>query len=183
MNGFKLWEKILDGSPKGSVIMGGAIVDSAVGIEPKDIDVFYSYVPGSAPLVPADWTPTDANFNDPAWMKEHEQQYLQGVGGNGNNPISSVVEYLVDGHRVQMIGVNYHDPRTHFLNFDHSLTLAHFSKRGYFIHRKVFESFDTDTVTYVSKNKAADAKAKSLVRAKNKIARYGGNNWNFIGFD
>jgi len=180
MNGPKFWQKLLDGSPKGAVLMGGAIVDYVVGVEPKDYDIFYTYKPGL--IVPKDWQLEDVDFNDADWLAKHNEEYLQGIDQNGNKPISSVIEYLVDGQRVQMVGVNYANPRKHFLNFDHSLTLAYFSDRGLFVHRKVLESTDSRTITYVSRNKDPKARAKSLARAQKKAARYGGD-WKFEGFE
>lgn len=41
-NGPLLWSQILDQMPKGSIVAGGAVRDYLLGVEPKDIDVFFS---------------------------------------------------------------------------------------------------------------------------------------------
>ena len=182
MNGPKLWQKLLDSAPKGAIIMGGAVVDYVLDVEPKDFDIFFTDRPGALAVIPAGWQLTEQDFNNPVWRAEHHEQYLQGVDGDGNMPIVTINEYLVDVRLVQMIGVHYPNPRQHFRNFDHSMTLAYFSEKGLFVSRKVFESIATKTITYVSTNQDPIAKAKSLARAKKKAARYGGN-WSFIGFE
>lgn len=182
-NSWKLWNKLLGESPKGAVLMGGAVVDWACGHKPKDFDIFYTYKPGLLDNLPPNWKMTKADFNDPAWVAQHDAWYQQGIDANGENPILSVIEYMVDGqHLVQLIGVKYPDPKTHFLNFDHSLTLGCYSKNGLFVHREVYKSLENHQVRYVSKNKTLEARARSLLRAQRKTQRYG-NQWSFIGFD
>ena len=88
-----LWEKLLKQAPKGSVLMGGAIVDYLIGIPVNDYDIFYTYKPGQGFVLPVTWVMSEAYFNDPAWIKEHEEMYMQGVDENGTQPISSVTEY------------------------------------------------------------------------------------------
>jgi len=183
MNSPQLWDQLLAVAPKGSALMGGAIIDYLLGIPVNDYDIFYTYHPGMGHLFPDNWKMTNADFNDPVWVKEHDEWYLQGVDEAGNNPISSVIEYLVDGaHKVQMVGVNYAKPLKHLANFDHSLTLASYTTKGMFVSKKVFQSSDTNTITYVSNNKSPDAVAKSFVRAQKKAARIGGD-WQFKGFE
>lgn len=180
-NGTKLWDHLLAEAPAGAILMGGAVVDYAADQEPKDFDIFHTYKVG-LPDVPENWVMTDANFNDPVWAEAHKQEYLQGVEANGAEPIGSVYEYIVDGqYKVQLIGVQYDNPREHFKNFDHSLTLAWYGKPGLFVSRKVFRTFDDDTIRYVGKNKSPKAVMRSLIRAEAKAARYGGE-WKFAGF-
>ncbi len=182
MNGPKLWSKLLAEAPKDSVLMGGAVIDYMVDMEAKDYDIFHVYKPQPM-IVPPNWELTDVNFNDEAWVAQHQKEYLQGIDGNGNYPIGSVNEYIVDGeHKVQLIGVMYVDANQHFKNFDHSLTLGRYTKRGMFIHQKVFESFQTETITYVSKNPGPVQKVRSLERAKRKALKYGGE-WTYKGFE
>lgn len=186
MNKPALWDKLLKVAPKGSALMGGAIVDYLLGLQVNDYDIFYTYYPGMGMLLPADWVMTPVNFNDPAWMKEHEEMYLQGVDEFGNNPISSVIEYMVAGeHKVQLIGVNYDNPIKHLKNFDHSLTLASYNSKGMFVSKKVFESHDSHVIEYVNKNHEAKAVEKSILRAKKKIAKmeFDGHAWELKGFD
>jgi hypothetical protein len=181
-NGPKLWAHLLFDAPKGSVLMGGAIVDYLAGVTPKDYDIFHTYHVGE-PHVPPWWKKTEAHFNDPNWAEAHQDQYLQGLNANGGKLIGSVYEYLVDGkYRVQLIGVNYADPKQHFHNFDHSLTLGRFSQNGLWIHKIVFESLETETVTYVSKNKDPKTVARSLKRATDKAMTYGWHNPKLHGF-
>ncbi len=184
-NGPKLWNKLLNESPANAVLMGGAVIDWHLGHEAKDYDIFFEYKPGP-PGVPENWELTEADFNDPVWAEAHQQEYLQGVGEDGNNKIGSVNEYIVDGeHRVQLIGVMYKDPKMHFQNFDHSLTLGRYTKTGLFIHRRVFDSIRSHIVTYISKNHEPKAVERSFNRAKAKTKRYSGGhegNWNFHNF-
>lgn len=188
-NGPKLWTKLLNESGFGNktLIMGGAIVDYAANVEPKDYDIFHQYSPGQ-PELPANWKMTKVDFNDEGWIEEHKELYAQGLDEQGNAPIGSVYEYLVDGeHLVQLIGVHYDDPKKHFKNFDHTLTLGWFSAKGLFVHRKVFQSFDTRTVEYIGKDQTAASKAKSYVRAIKKTMKYDANDpfadmWNYKGF-
>jgi hypothetical protein len=181
-NGPKLWADLIKQAPKGSVLMGGAIVDYLMGVTPKDYDIFHTYKAGPV-KVPPWWVPTEANFNDPVWAAQHQELYLQGQGEFGGNKIGSVYEYLVDGeYKVQLIGVNYEDPKQHFHNFDHSLTLGRYSKNGLWIHDLVFKSMEDEMVQYVSKNKFPKAVERSLIRAQKKTDRYGWPNPMYIGF-
>lgn len=180
-NDYNLWDKLLSEAPKRSVLMGGAPIDALVGLEPKDYDIFHEYRVGE-PNVPNNWKMTNINFNDPVWVAEHNEHYLQGDNG-AHKVIGSVYEYMVDGkYKVQLIGVYYKNPAEHLKNFDHSLTLARYTKRGLFIHRKVFETLDTRIIEYVGKNKSAEAKEKSLKRAMLKALKFGGG-WDFKNFD
>lgn len=53
INGPELWDLILGDMPEGAVIAGGAVRDYLLGVEPKDIDVFYAWpAPSSEPI---DW--------------------------------------------------------------------------------------------------------------------------------
>lgn len=186
MNSPALWDKLLQYVPKGSALMGGAIIDYLLGIPVNDYDIFYSYHPGQGFILPGNWVPTKAEFNNPVWVKEHENQYAQGVDEFGNHPISVVYEYLVDGeHKVQLIGVNYDKPIKHMKNFDHSLTLASYDAKGMFVHKKVFESKDNHIITYVNKNMEANAVIKSIGRAQKKIAKmpFDGHAWELQGFN
>jgi hypothetical protein len=181
-----LWDDLLKQVPKGSALMGGAIIDYLLGIPVNDYDIFYSYKPGQGFILPGNWVPTMANFNDPVWIEQHEAQYKQGIDEFGNHPISVVYEYMVDGiHKVQLIGVNYDNPLKHLKNFDHSLTLASYDAKGMFVHKKVFESKDNHIITYVSKNKEAKAVMKSMARAQKKIGKmpFDGHAWELQGFD
>lgn len=183
-NGPKLWNKLLDEAPKGSLLMGGAVIDWHLGHEAKDYDIFHTYKIGE-PNIPGNWSLIQ-NYQEPNWADAHENEYLQGNDEHNNNPISSVYEYIVDGiHKVQLIGVNYDDPSVHFKNFDHSLTLGKYSKTGLFIHKKVFDSIHSHVVEYVSKNKTAKAVARSFLRARTKTKKYSGGqdgNWAYKGF-
>lgn len=185
-NSPKLWMKLLAESPKGSVLMGGAVVDYAMFKQPKDYDIWCTYNPMNPWIPPANWTLTNMDFNNPEWVKEHEEQYLQGVAADGLKPIAAVNEYLVDNeHLVQIIAVHYANPADHFQNFDHSFTLGRFTKSGMFIHRKVFEARDSGIIEYVSKNKHPEAMFKSLKRAHakaNKYDHWGHHEWKFKGF-
>lgn len=187
-NNPQLWDKLLAAAPQGSALMGGAIVDYLLGIPVNDYDIFYTYIPGHQYILPASWVPTEAKFNDLQWVKEHEEAYLQGIDENGNHPISTVFEYLVDGeHKVQLIGVNYDNPTKHLKNFDHSLTLATYTAKGMFVHKKVFQSKESNTIEYISKNKEIGAVTKSLIRAQKKIKRLGAaygehQAWTYKGF-
>lgn len=183
-NSPELWDKLIKAAPKGSVLMGGAIIDYLLGIAVNDYDIFYPYKPGQGFIVPITWKLTEADFNDPIWIKEHEEAYLQGVDENGFNPIATVYEYLVEGeHKVQLIGVHYEKAITHLKNFDHSLTLASYDSKGMFVHKKVFESKFKQTITYVSKNTDANAVLKSMLRAEKKLARlHNGADWELKGF-
>ena len=172
VNSPALWDKLLKHAPKGSALMGGAVVDYLLGIPVNDYDIFYTYKPGLGFILPDSWVPTEADFNDPVWAEQHQEQYMQGVGDNGHNPISIVHEYMVDGeHKVQMIGVNYQNPIKHMNNFDHSLTLASYTTKGLFVSKKVFQSYDSKTIEYVSGNKTAAAINKSIARAQKKVQR------------
>ncbi len=55
-NGPLLWDAILASFPAGAVIAGGAVRDFLLGVEPKDIDVFYGHtvVGPTEPLKPGD---------------------------------------------------------------------------------------------------------------------------------
>lgn len=185
-NGPKLWNKLLSEAPEGSVLMGGAVVDWHLGHEAKDYDIFHTYKVGEPVNLPPNWKMTEAQFNDEAWAEAHQQQYLQGIDENGGHPIGSVYEYMIDNHFiVQLIGVNYEDPKTHFKNFDHSLTLGRYTKTGLFIHKKVFDSIHNHVVEYVSKNHELESVQRSLARAKSKVKKYTadhGNNWAFKNF-
>lgn len=186
VNNPALWDKLLADAPQGSALMGGAIIDYLLGIPVHDYDIFYTYKPGPGLQLPVTWVPTEADFNNPEFVKAHEEMYLQGIDEQGNHPISIVQEYLVDGeHKVQMIGVNYANPLKHLQNFDHSLTLASYNNKGMFVHKKVFQSKETQTITYVSKNKEIGAVNKSFIRANKKIARFPqvGVGWKLKGFD
>lgn len=175
-NGPKLWTKLLNEAPKGSVLMGGAVVDFNYGHEAIDYDIFHEYKVGM-PIVPVNWKFIEGNYNE---------EYKQGLKADGNHAIGSVYNYIVDGeHTVQLVGVHYHDPIHHFYNFDHSLTLGRFTKSGMFIHAEVFRAMQTHEVRYLSKNKNPEAIAKSLARARKKTTRYSGGHeghWTFKGF-
>jgi hypothetical protein len=187
MQATKLWNKLLAQSPKGSILMGGAVVDSLWSKTPKDYDIFYSYKPAAALdwEVPENWKLTEADYNNPEWVAQHQAEYAQGIDENGHNPISSVLEYLVDDeHLVQLVGVNYDKPVKHFKNFDHSFTLGWYNKTGLFIHKEVFRAQQSHTVRYVSKNKDPNAVSKSLDRAIAKVNKYEPwEFWDFEGFD
>lgn len=183
MNDQKLWSSLLKQSPKDSILMGGAIVDCIAGVKPKDYDIFYPYKFPNKWDKPNNWKLTDADFNDPEWVKEHDAWYAQGEDAAGQQTIASVIEYLVDGqHTVQLIGVWYDDAREHLKNFDHSLTLGYYSdSRGLFVHPKVFKSFDDHIITYVNKNQKQEQKDRSFIRALKKADKYGGE-WIYSGF-
>lgn len=176
-----VWLDLLSQAPKGSILMGGAVIDFIAGYQPKDFDIFHSYELGE-PIVPDNWVKTAVDYNDPVWIVQHNKDYMQGLGEQGQKVIGSVYEYLVDEiYLVQLIGVNYADPNEHFKNFDHSLTLGRFNKSGMFVHKKVFESLENNTIQYVSKNKSQAARHRSRDRALAKTNRYGGN-WTLKGF-
>lgn len=183
-NGPKLWNKLLLEAPPTSLLMGGAVIDWHLGHEAKDYDIFHTYKPGE-PVVPHTWE-MKVDFNDEAWLEQHQNEYLQGIDADNNNPIGSIYEYLVDGeHKVQLIGVNYLNPAFHMKNFDHSLTLGRYTKAGLFIHKKVFDSIHSHVVQYVSKNNDPKAVLRSYNRAKAKTKKYSGGhdgNWDFKGF-
>lgn len=174
-NGPKLWNKLLAEAPtKEPVLMGGAVIDYEFGYKVNDYDIFFSYIPAILFNLPPNWKMTDADFNDPVWLAEHEAHYLQGIEGNGDHPISSVHEYLVDGeYKVQLIGVKYADPAEHFKNFDHSLTLGRYTKNGMFVHRKAFDSVENQVVEYVSNNHSIAAVTRSINRVYKKLDRWG----------
>lgn len=180
-NEIKLWNKLLSESPKGSVLMGGAVVDCMMNKKPKDYDIFYSYkLPAFVPS--PNWKMTGIDFNDPVWVAEHAAWYQQGIDADGNNPIMSVTEYKVDDkYLVQLIGVKYADPREHMKNFDHSLTLGRYDHHGLFIHRKCIDADLTKTIKYINKNKDPVAVARSFTRAARKAIKYGGD-WKYEGF-
>lgn len=181
-NSPELWADLLAQSPPGSVLMGGAIVDYIQDVIPNDYDIFHTYKPQPM-FVPKNWKLTDQDFNNPDWVDVHEEQYLQGVDDHGNHPVGSINEYLVDDkYKVQLIGVQYADPKFHFRNFDHSLTLARFSKNGLWVNNKVFESINMQMIEYVSKNKNPAAVARSRARAQNKADKYGWKHPIFVGF-
>lgn len=182
-NGPKLWSDLIKQAPPGSVLMGGAVVDYIVGVEPKDFDIFHTYKVGPVQGLPPWWVPTEANFNDPVWVEKHQELYKQGIGDNGQHMIGSVYEYMVDGlYKVQLIGVMHVDPKMHFRTFDHTLTLGRYSKNGMWVHGKVFGSIETKSVEYISKDKHPDAVSRSLKRAMSKVERYGWLNPLFTGF-
>lgn len=187
-NGPKVWNRLLNSCPDNSLVMGGAVIDWWLGHKPNDIDIFYPYKHGGGPfaITPPGWVLSDADFNDPVWVAEHDAQYMQGVDKNGDHPICVVTEYIVDGDlKVQMIAVNYKNAAEHFKNFDHTLTLGRYSKNGLFIHRKVFETMATHVVQYVSKDRSALSIVRSLERAKKKTTKYSGGHegdWDFEGF-
>lgn len=185
MNSPKLWDKLLQQVPKGSALMGGAVIDYFLNLPVNDYDIFYTYKFGQNMIFPGNWKLTEADFNDEVWIKEHEEAYLQGIDEFGNHPILSVLEYLVDGeHKVQLIGVNYDNPLKHMKNFDHSLTLASYNSKGMFISKKAFDSIDNQIIQYVSKNYEIKAVTKSIIRAKKKIAKMlNGPAWELKGFD
>lgn len=190
-NGPKVWNQLLAGSPEGSVIMGGAVVDYMASnyllgnTQPKDFDIFHTYHPGKPDVNPI-WEYVPMNYNDEVQADIHKLDY------GDDNKIGSVYNYEVvvpsifGGHeivRVQMIGVHYEDPKEHLQNFDHSLTLGSYSENGLFVHQKVFESFMNKEVTYIRKE--PDETHKSYLRAWQKITRYdpnGLNDWVFKGF-
>lgn len=175
MNSPELWLKLLNEAPKGSVLMGGAIVDFMLGIEPKDYDIFHHYQPGM-PEVPNYWKFIEMDYNDPVKIAEHQADY--GPLGNGN-PIGSVYNYDAGGLKVQMIGITYADPRDYFSKFDHTLTLGSFSENGLFVHSKVFESIITKTVTCTNDSRPL----MSLARAQAKVARFDPSNFEFWAFE
>lgn len=190
MNNPKVWDQLLAGSPEGSVLMGGAVVDYIASMymvgetQPKDYDIFHRYTPGMPDVSPA-WEYIEMDYNNPHMLAKHDADYLDHEG-----QIGSVYNFDVlvdDGFeygkvRVQMIGVNYADPRDHFPNFDHSLTLGSYSDNGLFVHSKVFESLRNKTIEYVSK---LPYKPKSWTRAAHKALRYDAMNfakWKYINF-
>jgi hypothetical protein len=182
MNCPELWSQLLSEAPKGSVIMGGAIVDWVAGIQPKDIDIFHTYQVGT-PDVPAHWQYIEMDWNDPVKKAAHEQEYQLDAEGK-HNSIGSVYEYKVNGYTVQMIGVHYDDPREQFKKFDHSLTLGSFSDNGLFIHTDVFSSLQDKTVHYYGKvgdNRAARSFSRALKKI-NRIDHGNMNAWAFKGF-
>ena len=60
MNSPQLWDKLLQAAPKGSALMGGAIIDYLLGIPVKDYDIFYTYHPGIGHITPNNWELTKA---------------------------------------------------------------------------------------------------------------------------
>jgi len=167
-NGPKLWANLIKEAPKGSILMGGAVVDYIAGVKPKDYDIFHIYKEGQ-PILPPWW-----KFQPPVDIDIHHEEYIAVENPKGTHPIGSIYNYLVyDKYKVQLIGVFYDDPKSHFKNFDHSLTLGRWSQNGLFIHEKVFQSLEDKAIEYVSKNKSAKAIARSMDRAKAKAEKYG----------
>lgn len=187
MNNPELWRQLLQQAPKGSVLMGGAVVDFMCGIQPKDYDIFYRYHPGM-PEVSVNWMFVEMDYNDPVQLKQHNADYQQ-LNNGQPNPIGAVYNYKVPSVEgvldVQMIGVQYQDPKDHFQNFDHTLTLGSYSETGMFVHEKVFESLATKTITYIGKDNPK-AKMRSRNRALEKASRIDPNgwmNWNTPNFE
>ncbi len=54
MSNTQLWSQLLSEAPTGSVLMGGAVVDALLELEPKDYDIFHPYKLG-LPKVPGYW--------------------------------------------------------------------------------------------------------------------------------
>lgn len=190
-NGPKVWNQLLAGSPEGSVIMGGAIVDYMASqyfigdTNPKDFDIFHTYHVGM-PDVSAMWEYVPMNYNDKVQALLHKMDYGEDKKIGSVYNYNVVVPGIFGGNqivRIQMIGVHYEDPKDHFQNFDHTLTLGSYSENGLFIHQKVFESLTNKEVTYLRKE--PDAGSKSWLRASNKVVRYNPGNldsWVFKGF-
>ena len=187
-NGPKVWDRILNTVPFEAVIMGGAVIDYLYGWKVNDIDVFHTYKVGEPfAITPPGWQMLE-KFNEPDWVEAHQQQYLQGINEFGQHPVGSVYDFLVDGHiKVQLIGVHYNDPKTHFHNFDHSLTLGRYTKNGMFVHRKVFETVANHVVEYTCPYKNEEHMVRALERAKAKVKKVtggvGGGGWTYRGFD
>jgi len=168
-NGPKLWADLIKQAPKGSVLMGGAVVDYLMGVIPKDYDIFHTYKEGMPKNLPPWW-----KYLEVVDEEAHGEEYFEGQNPDGNHSIGSIYNYLVSHkYRVQLIGVFYDDPKEHFKNFDHSLTLGRYTQNGLFIHDKVFRSIEGEYIEYVSKNKSAKAIARSMDRAKAKAQKYG----------
>lgn len=177
------WDEILDKAPDGSILMGGAVRDYALAQEAKDYDVFHPYKFGvGIPEVPG-WKYLPRDPNDEG---KHQEDYdIEGINGQPN-PISSVYDYdvvLKSGHivRVQLIGLHYENPKMHFKNFDHTLTLAAYTDNGMFLDRRLLRSFDEKNVLLINNANPE----KSLQRAKKVIERidpHGAPNWTYQGF-
>lgn len=66
LNGPELWDLILGDMPEGAVIAGGAVRDYLLGVEPKDIDVFYAWPAPSEELPPINLDNLELHFvSDP----------------------------------------------------------------------------------------------------------------------
>lgn len=170
VNGPELWRKILAGAPAGSVIMGGAIVDYVLGIQPKDFDV---YCPIDAPF-PLGTTWKLAG--NPADYKEYQDVDF---------PIKSICNYTDHGVKIQLMQTYSNDPTKVFKHFDHSLTKGLYSKKGIFVSDCVYKTLETGEVRFVGKTESVEKRYKSLLRAHAKIAKYdpqGFDNWKFINF-
>jgi hypothetical protein len=161
--------------------MGGAIVDSLVGAVPKDYDIFCTKRVGWN--IPQNWKYIKPENADQikARQAEYDIENKQGL-----NPIKEVNDFDVELDdkiiRVQLIYVDYDDARKHLKNFDHTLTLAWFSKNGVYIHRKVFESLNTKTVTLLNNKKPEKSKLRALKKIE-KLDPEGKDNWKLIGWE
>lgn len=174
------WNKLLKAAPQGSVLMGGAIRDWLVDREAKDFDIFHTYEFG-VPQIDG-WV-----YKENPDLEAHQAEYDI---GDPNGPIGSVYDYevlIVDDFwgprsvKVQLIGVIYDDPTKHFGSFDHTLTLGLYSKHGLYVDQRMFDSFNTKSVTCTNNSKPE----KSLLRAKKAVAKIsleGAEDWNYLGF-
>lgn len=177
-NGPELWSKLLEEAPEGSVLMGGAVVDWAfgAGLKPKDFDLWIPYIPGYIPKVDG-------------WHRLVHHTDMEQYAADPGQPVSigSVNTYLRDGPnhsvlKIQVIGVLGDDPKSQFSKFDHSLTLGSFSENGLFVHKMVYDSINTKTVTCINNSKPV----VSLERAMGKVIRYCPATWTewiFTGFE
>lgn len=172
-NNLQTWNELLDVSPVGSVLMGGAIRDWVCNVEAKDYDIFCTQTPDF--------------FDAPGWVKipkdfnkiDHAENYH-------NLDIESVHDYDVTtaaGHvvRVQMIGVNHDDPREFFKSFDHTLTLGRYGGKGLLVDKRMTDSLINHEVTCLN----SANKKKSLERAIRAVLRIdpeGVDGWKFLGF-
>lgn len=186
INGPKFWNSLLDKCPAGSILMGGAVRDFIVGVEPKDFDIFYPY----RPMYPAIEGWEYKEYNQAEAAKRREDYGLDEDGANVNaerNPLAIVRNYEIpvaddaDPIKVQLMGVHFNDARHMYRLFDHTLTLGRYSRKGLFVDARLFESLDTKTVTCTNGHRGEN----SLNRAKRVVARIdpqGVNDWNFLGF-
>lgn len=181
----QLWSELLKGFPATAVLMGGAPRDFFYSVEAKDYDIFVPYQVGQ-PDLPANWEYQEMNYNDPAALAVHQEDYLQqpGADNNGNLPVGSVYNYKVknmwDIVDVQIIGVHYPDPVMHMKNFDHTLCLAAFSlERGLYFAPEFMTSMVDRSV------KAIHLRHNTLDRAQRAVKRISNGNewlWDFHGF-
>ncbi|MFN4091616.1 MAG: hypothetical protein ACK4FG_01815 [Brevundimonas sp.] len=87
-NGPELWAAILGVMPPGSIIAGGAVRDYLLGVEPKDIDVFFDII---------NWTHVDGF--EPLGGNERTEEY-EAMG-----PVCSVNRGRLFDYQIDMIGM------------------------------------------------------------------------------